>query len=101
MTTVSPVSIIALILTLALTIFIVVMWARFILDLARTFARRWRPQGFTLVIAEAVFVITDPPIKLVRRGVPPLRIGGAAIDFSWSIVMLAAIILNSIVGGFI
>ena len=101
MTTVSPFSIIALILTMALTVFIVVMWARFVLDLARTFARRWRPQGFTLVIAEAVFVITDPPIKLVRRAVPPLRIGGAAIDFSWSIVMLAAIILNSIVGGFI
>lgn len=77
------------------------MWARFILDLARTFARRWRPQGFLLVVAEAVFVVTDPPIKAVRRVVPPLRIGGAAIDFSWSIVMLAVIILNSIVGGFI
>jgi YggT family protein len=99
-TTVSPVSIIALVITVALTIFIVVMWGRFVLDLARTFARRWRPQGPLLVVAEAVFVITDPPIKLVRRAVPPLRIGGAAIDFSWSIVMLAAIILNSVVGRF-
>jgi YggT family protein len=98
-TSVSPVSIIALLLTVALTVFIVMMWARFVLDLARTFAPRWRPQGVLLVVAEAVFVVTDPPIKLVRRGVPPLRIGAAAIDFSWSIVMLAAIILNSIIGG--
>ena len=52
-------------------------------------------------MAEVVFAITDPPIKLVRRAVPPLRIGGAAIDFSWSIVMLAAIILNSIISQFI
>ncbi|MDJ0334998.1 YggT family protein [Salinibacterium sp. G-O1] len=101
MTIVSPVSIIALILNVALTIFFVMMWARFALDLARTFARRWRPQGFVLVLAEAVFVVTDPPIKVVRRAVPPLRIGGAAIDFSWSIVMLAVIILNSIVARFL
>lgn len=101
MIAVSPVSIIALVLNVAVTIFIVVMWARFILDLARTFARRWRPQGAVLVMAEVVFGITDPPIKLVRRAVPPLRIGGAAIDFSWSIVMLAAIILNSIISQFI
>ncbi len=101
MTIVSPGSIIALILNLALTVFFVMMWARFILDLARTFARRWRPRGFLLVLAEAVFVVTDPPIKAVRRVVPSVRIGGAAIDFSWSIVMLAVIILNSIVARFI
>lgn len=101
MTFVSPVSIIALIISLALTIFIIMMWARFILDLARTFARQWRPRGFVLVLAEAVFVVTDPPIKAVRRVVPPLRIGGAAIEFSWSIVMIVALILSSIVGGFV
>lgn len=101
MITVSPVSIIALVITTALTIFVVMMWARFVLDLARTFARRWRPRGLVLVLAEAVFAVTDPPITLVRRVVPPLRIGGAAIDFSWSIVMLAALILNSIVSGFL
>ena len=101
MTTVSPFSIIALVIYVALTIFFVVMWGRFILDLARTFARRWRPQGFLLIIAEVIFTITDPPIKAVRRVVPPLRIGGAALDFSWSIVMLAVIILSSIAVRFV
>ena len=101
MITASPASLIALILYVALTIFLVVMWARFVLDLARTFARRWRPRGFVLVLAEAVFFLTDPPIKLVRRVVPPLRVGGAALDFSWSIVMIAVIILSSVVVRFV
>ena len=96
MSFVSPVSIIALIVYVALTIFFVLMWARFVLDLARTFARNWRPRGVGLVLAEAVFSITDPPIKVVRRVIPPLRLGGAALDFAWTIVMLATVILISV-----
>ena len=95
------VSIVATIVYVGLTIFFVLMWARFILDLVRVFARRWRPRGAGLVLAEFVYVVTDPPIKLVRRVVPPLRVGGAALDFAWSIVMLAVIILISVALGFV
>lgn len=69
------------------------MWARFVLDLARSFARGWRPKGFWLVVAEFVFTVTDPPIHFVRRFVPPIRVGGGGLDFSWSIVMLVVIVL--------
>lgn len=95
------VSIVAYVVYVALTIFFVLMWARFILDLARTFARQWRPRGLGLVLAEAVYAVTDPPVKLVRRVIPPLRVGGAALDFAWSIVMLACIILISVTLGFV
>jgi YggT family protein len=98
---VSIVSIIALIAYLALTLFFILMWARFILDLARTFLRQWRPRGIGLVLAEAVFTVTDPPILLVRRVIPPLRVGGVSLDFAWSIVMLACIILSSMAAGLI
>ena len=54
-----------------------------------------------LVLAEVVFSVTDPPIKVVRRVIPPLRVGGAALDFAWSIVMLACIILISVTLGFV
>ncbi len=97
----SIVSIIALIAYLALTLFFILMWARFILDLARTFLRQWRPRGIGLVLAEAVFTVTDPPILLVRRVIPPLRVGGVSLDFAWSIVMLACIILSSMAAGLI
>ena len=101
MSFVSPVSIIAIVVYVALTIFFVLMWARFILDLVRTFVRGWRPRGFGLVLAELVFSITDPPIKLVRRVIPPLRIGGAALDFAWTIVMLVTVVLISVSLGFV
>lgn len=93
------VSIVATIVYVGLTIFFVLMWARFILDLVRVFARRWRPRGVGLVLAEFVYVVTDPPIK--SRRVVPRQVGGAALDFAWSIVMLAVIILISVALGFV
>jgi YggT family protein len=98
---VTGVSIIATIVYVALNIFVVVMWARFVLDLVAMLAREWRPRGFVLVLAELAYTITDPPVKAVRKIVPPLRAGGIVIDFSWSIVLIATIILSYIVAGFI
>lgn len=96
----SLVSIIATVIYVALIVFFLMMWARFILDLVRMLARQWRPRGLGLVLAEAAYSVTDPPIKLVRRVVPPVRLGGAALDFAWSIVMLAVLILISVALGF-
>lgn len=87
------ISLVATIVYYVLLLFFFVMWARFILDLARNFARNWRPTGFGLVLAEAVFSVTDPPIRTVRRLLPPLRLGGVALDFAWSIVMLGVVVL--------
>jgi YggT family protein len=98
---VTGVSVIATIISVALNIFVVVMWARFVLDLVAMLAREWRPRGFVLILAELAYTITDPPVKAVRRIVPPLRAGGIQIDFSWSIVLIAAIILIYVVAGFI
>jgi YggT family protein len=90
-------TLIANVLLFVLTVFLIAMWARFILDWVRLLARRWRPRGVALVLAEASYTVTDPPIRLVRRVVPPLRIGGAALDFAWSIVLLLCLILMAVV----
>jgi YggT family protein len=82
---------------IALQVFIIIMWIRLILDFVVSVNREFRPRGFGLVVAEVVFTVTDPPIKAVRRVVPPLRIGNVAIDLSWSIVMLLAIVIGFVV----
>jgi YggT family protein len=94
------VSLIATVIYLVISIFIVLMWVRFAFDLAPLFSRGWRPRGPLLVIAEVVFTITDPPVKAVRKLVPPLRTSGTVIDFSWTIVLLAAIIVSYFARGF-
>lgn len=88
------ISFIATVIYFVLIAYLLALWVRFIIDLARVLGRSWRPKGFLLVIAEFVFTITDPPIKAVRKVLPPVRMGGAALDFSWSIVLLAVIVLS-------
>ena len=85
----------------ALWIFIALMWIRFVVDWVQVFARSWTPTGFLLVVLEIVYSATDPPIKALRKVIPPLRIGTVAIDLSFIIVMIAAYILLSIVGSFL
>ena len=86
------VSIIANVLYYVLLIYFFVLWARFVLDLVRTFAQQWRPRGVGLVLAESTYVVTDPPIRFFRRIIPPLSMGRVAIDFGWSLTMLVVII---------
>ena len=80
-----------------LLIYFFAMWARFVLDLVRTFNRSWRPRGFVLVIVEAVYTVTDPLVKFFRRLIPPIRLGQVALDLGWSIAMLVVIIAMTVV----
>ena len=73
--------------------FIALLWVRFIVDWVQVFARSWSPRGVLLVLLEVVYSVTDPPIKALRRVIPPLRIGSVALDLSFLIVMVAAYIL--------
>lgn len=93
-------SAIAWVLYVALYAFFIAMWVRFILDWVQVFSRTWRPKGPVLLVAEAAYSLTDKPLRTVRRVLPPLRIGGAAIDLGWSLLMIGVLIAMSFVGSF-
>jgi YggT family protein len=84
----------------ALYVFFIAMWVRFVFDWIVVFQRNFRPRGFALLLAEASYTVTDPPLRSVRKVLPPLRLGGAAIDLGWSLLMIATLILMGIVGSF-
>jgi YggT family protein len=95
------VSVVARIVHLALLLYIFVLFARLILDYIPMFNREWRPKGFGLVVAEAAYTVTDPPIRFFRRIIPPLRIGTLSLDFGFALTMLIVLVLMNIVGLFI
>ena len=73
--------------------FIALLWVRFVVDWVQVFARSWTPHGVILVLLEVVYSITDPPIKALRRLIPPLRLGNFALDLSFLIVLVLAYVL--------
>lgn len=82
-----------------LLIFWLLLLGRLVVELVRTFAREWRPTGFAVVVIEMVFTVTDPPIKALRRILPPIPLGPIRLDLSLMIVMLVVIIGMNIVNG--
>ena len=96
----TPIDIALAAVLVVLVVFFLTMWVRLVLDWVRVLQPKWRPHGPALVLAEAAYSITDPPIKVVRRIVPPIRVGTARLEFSWSIVMLVCLALIWAVGLF-
>ena len=84
------------IIEVVLQIFILLLFVRLIVDWIQMFARSWVPHGPVLVVLEGVYTITDPPVKALRRVIPPLRLGGVAIDLSFIAVLLICYILLSL-----
>ena len=82
-----------IVLTYALTIYLVILIGRMIFGWVQVFARDWRPKGLLLVLAEAIFTVTDPPLKFLRRYIPPLRLGMVAMDLSFMVLFIAILIL--------
>lgn len=83
-------------LYLIVWLYLIVLLTRLVLDWVQVFARSWRPRGPMLVIAETVYTLTDPPIKAVRRVLPPLRIGAVALDLGFLVVLVGVYVLLAI-----
>ncbi|MCX6502284.1 MAG: YggT family protein [Microbacterium sp.] len=90
------VHVIASVANVLLLIYVIVLLIRLILDYIPIFNREWRPRGAGLVAAELVYTVTDPPIKLFRRVIPPLRVGPVAIDFAFALTLLLCFMLLSV-----
>jgi len=85
--------ILKIVLTYLLSIYLVVLIGRMIFGWIQVFSRSWRPHGVILVIAETVFTLTDPPLKFLRRYIPPLRLGTVAMDLSYMVLFIVVLLL--------
>ncbi|QBI53899.1 YggT family protein [Streptomonospora litoralis] len=90
-------SIVQSVVIILLNLFMVVLIARLVFELVQSFARSWRPSGFVLVLAETVYTITDPPLRFLRRFIPPIRLGGVALDLSFTVLFIVVVIVLQLV----
>jgi YggT family protein len=86
------------IIQLILWLFLVLLIARLVFDYIQMFARSWRPSGPLLVVAELIYTVTDPPLRALRRVIPPLRIGQVSLDLSFLVLFILVYIGISLAG---
>ena len=83
----------------ALQLYFYALLARFVVELVVSVKPSWRPPGALLPILDFAYTITDPPLKFVRRFVPPLRMGPVALDLAWTIVVIGVLFLQGLARG--
>jgi YggT family protein len=85
---------------IALLLFFVTLIIRLVFDWVQMFAREWRPRGVALVAAHAVYSVTDPPLRVLRRLIPPLRLGGITLDLGFLLLFIAVSVAMGITKSF-
>lgn len=77
-------------------IYLYLLIARVVVDWIQVFARDWRPRGVVAAVLEILYSVTDPPVRAVRKVVPPLRLGSVALDVAFILVFIAVSLLSQL-----
>lgn len=80
-----------------LYLFLLVLFARFVMGWVLAYSRRWRPGRGAAAALESVWTVTDPPLKALRRMIPPLRIGSVSIDLAALVLLVMLFVLFAVV----
>jgi YggT family protein len=91
--------VVAAVLYFLLTIFLVLLFLRLIFEYVFLLARSFRPTGLVAMLLELIYTVTDPPLKALRRILPPLRVGGVSIDLAFLVLFVIVFILRSVTSG--
>lgn len=81
-----------------LSLYMLILLVRVVLDWVQLFARQWRPAGVVLVVANLVYALTDPPLRALGRLIPPLRLGGVGLDMGFLVLVVVIIVAQRLLG---
>lgn len=85
-------------LYLLLLLFFLALMVRLVFDWVQVFARDWKPRGVSLVGASVVYSVTDPALKVLRRLLPPLRLGNVSLDLGFILLLVVVTLLMGVTG---
>lgn len=88
------------ILLILVQLFTYLLLARIVIEMIQSFSRSWQPGRAFSVVGEIIFTITDPPVKLLRRVIPPMPMGGVQLDVSVLFLFFILMILRAVLAGF-
>jgi YggT family protein len=80
-----------------LYVLVALLLVRLVMDYVMIFARGFRPKGALAAVLEVAYSVTDPPLRALRRVIPPLRLGNFSVDLSFIVLFIAAYVLIDVI----
>jgi YggT family protein len=87
----------AIIAIYALYFLVALLFVRLIMSYVMVFARNFRPTGVVAATLELAYTVTDPPLRALRRFIPPLRLGNVSVDLSFIVLFISAYVLIDVI----
>jgi len=88
--------IVGIVISYALSFYLIILFARMILSWVPVLVRDWEPRGPMLVAAELVYSATDPPLRMLRKVLPPVRVGNMMLDLAFIGLIIVIYILRAV-----
>lgn len=86
-----------LILWWAINVYVWILLARVIISFVPLIVSGWSPRGILLVLVEAIYTLTDPPLRAISKVVRPIRLGNVALDLSILVLLVALQLLQRLI----
>ena len=78
--------------------YLLILFVRMILDWVLVLSQRWYPRGFMASIIRVIYALTEPPLRWLRRYIPPLPMGRIQLDVSFMVLYAALIVIQVLLG---
>ncbi|MBI0144850.1 MULTISPECIES: YggT family protein [Bifidobacterium] len=78
--------------------YLLVLFVRMILDWVLVLSPRWYPRGFVASLIRVIYALTEPPLRWLRRYIPPLPMGRIQLDVSFMVLYAGLIIIQVLIG---
>jgi len=82
--------------SLVVDLYFFLLIARLVVELVLGWSRSARPSGVFVIVVEVVYTLTDPPLRLARRFIPPLRLGAVSLDIAFAVVLIAVSMVGTV-----
>ena len=92
-------SIVGQVLYVVCLVFLLLLFFRLIMEYVFMLARGFKPNRALGIVLELAYSATDPPIKAIRRVLPPLRVGTVSLDLGFMVVLFVTYILLQVAAG--
>ncbi len=81
-----------------LLVFLLLLLFRLVMEYVFLLARSYTPAGPVAAVLELAYSVTDPPLKALRKVIPPLRLGSITLDLGFIVLFILVRILMGVVG---
>ena len=85
------------VIDLLIDAYMLILFARMVLDWVSILAPRWYPRGVAATLIGVVYRVTEPPLRWLRRYIRPIPMGMMSLDVSFMVLWFALVVLRVLI----